>query len=279
MKPIREDSVMNQGKLKKRVALITGGASGFGLACARALLGSGAKVAIGDVDESRLRAAEKEIGNSNLLALKMDVSSIADVRAAVSRCRDAFGRLDTLVNSAGIIRISAFEEIAEEEWDRILAVDLKGAFLCCQAAAPLLRASGRGRIVNIASDAAKIGFPYIAHYSAAKAGLIGLSRSIAAELAPHNVTVNCLCPVATPDTGMGQWCVRWKSKRTGHSREQIKTQVAMGNPIRRNCETADVVNALMFFVSDAAGFLTGQALDVDGGAINLRSIPGTSDET
>ena len=111
----------------------------------------------------------------------MDVSSGSSVRSAVTKCAAEFGGLDGLINSAGIIQVTPLAEVSEAEWDRVLAVNLKGAFLCSQAAAPLLCKSSRGRIVNIASDAAKIGFPLICHYTAAKAGLAGLGRGLAAE--------------------------------------------------------------------------------------------------
>jgi NAD(P)-dependent dehydrogenase (short-subunit alcohol dehydrogenase family) len=180
------------------------------------------------------------------------------------------------VNSAGIIEVTPLAEISEEEWDRILAVNLKGAFLCSQAAAPLLCNSARGRIVNISSDAAKIGFPLICHYTAAKAGLAGLSRGLAAELASRGITVNTVCPVGAPETGMGQQLLRWKTKKSGQTEQQVRAAAARGNPIGRNCEVADVVNAVLFILSSASSFLTGQSLDVDGGLINVHGLPGVA---
>lgn len=263
---------------KKRKVLVVGGASGFGLGCARELLRRGAHVAIGDVNPVSLRKAAAQLKSSRLVTIAMDVTSTSSVKKAVATCARRLGGLDTLVNSAGILAITPFEEVTEKEWDRILAVNLKGVFLCCQAASPLLRKSGRGRIVNISSDAGKIGFPFITPYSAAKAGMIGLSRAIAAEVARDGVTVNCLCPVGAPDTAMGQWGLAWKMKRSGLSAEEIKAQTGQSNPIQRNCTVEDVTNAILFFVSDESGFLTGQALDVDGGSINMRGLPGAARE-
>jgi meso-butanediol dehydrogenase/(S,S)-butanediol dehydrogenase/diacetyl reductase len=206
----------------------------------------------------------------------MDVTSGSSVRSAVATCASEFDGLDCLVNSAGIIDVKALTAITEEEWDRVLAVNLKGAFLCSQAAVPWLIKSSRGRIVNIASDAAKIGFPFICHYTAAKAGLAGLGRGLAAELAGHGVTVNTVCPVGAPDTGMGQQVLRWKAENSTLSEEQIRAAAAAGNPIGRNCEVSDVVNAVLFFLSSESSFLTGQSLDVDGGLLHVRGLPGVS---
>ncbi|MEX0643137.1 MAG: SDR family oxidoreductase [Pirellulales bacterium] len=256
--------------------LITGAASGFGLACAAELIRQGAKVAIGDVNAAALRQAETVLNTSRAMSIEMDVSSAGSVRKAVERCVAEFDGLDGLVNSAGIIQVTPLAEVSEEEWDRILAVNLKGAFLCSQAAAPLLCKSARGRIVNISSDAAKIGFPLICHYAAAKAGLAGLGRALAAELALHGVTVNTVCPVGAPDTGMGQQLLRWKTQNSRQTEQQVRTAAARGNPIGRNCVVADVVNAVLFFLSSASSFLTGQSLDVDGGLVNVHGLPGVT---
>jgi meso-butanediol dehydrogenase / (S,S)-butanediol dehydrogenase / diacetyl reductase len=253
--------------------LITGGANGFGLACAKSLLERGARVAIGDINATQLKIAQDVLGGCALI-LELDVSSTASVRAAVEKTAVEFGGLDGLVNSAGIIAVTPLAEVSEAEWDRVLGVNLKGAFLCSQAAAPWLCKSSRGRIVNIASDAAKIGFPLICHYTAAKAGLAGLGRGLAAELACHGVTVNTVCPVGAPDTGMGQQMLKWKTQNSGLSEKEVRASAAAGNPIGRNCEPADVVNAVLFFLSTSSSFLTGQSLDVDGGLVNVHGLPG-----
>jgi NAD(P)-dependent dehydrogenase (short-subunit alcohol dehydrogenase family) len=256
--------------------MITGGASGFGLACAKELIREGADVAICDVSAAQLRRAETTLNSERVQAIEMDVSSAASVRMAVDKCAAVFGGLDGLVNSAGIIHVTPLAEVSEQEWDRVLAVNLKGAFLCSQAAAPLLCKSARGRLVNIASDAAKIGFPLICHYTAAKAGLAGLGRGLAAELARYGVTVNTVCPVGAPDTGMGQQLLKWKTQKSGLTEQEVRVAAARGNPLGRNCEVADVVNAVLFFLSSASSFITGQTLDVDGGLVNVHGLPGVS---
>ena len=260
-----------------RRALVTGGASGFGLGVARALLEDGASVAIGDVHRGRLDAAAESLGRGErVLPIELDVTSGESVRAAVAACEDAFGGLDALVNSAGVIRFTPLDEITEAEWDLVVGVDLKGVFLCCQAAAPLLRKSGRGRIVNLSSDAGKVGFPRISTYVTAKHGVIGLTKALAAELAPDRVTVNCICPVGTPETTMGQDVLAAKIATTGATAEQIMANTAANVPIGRNSTTADVVNAVMFLLSDASDFITGTSIDVDGGLINTAPVRGVS---
>lgn len=267
----------NPPRVVPRQALITGGASGFGLAIAEALLAQGASVALGDVDGQRLAATAQSLGSERVLPLVLDVTSPASVRNAVETCREHFGGLDTLVNSAGVIRLAPLADITEQDWDWVLDVDLKGAFLCAQAAAPLLCQSGRGRIVSIGSDASKVGFPNIVPYCAAKFGLIGLTKSLAGELAPNQVTVNCVCPVGVASTGMGRDVLDWKISATGKSPADILASTAAAIPLRRNASTADVVNAVLFFLSDASAFLTGVALDVDGGALSTVPVPGVGE--
>jgi NAD(P)-dependent dehydrogenase (short-subunit alcohol dehydrogenase family) len=254
----------------ERKAVVTGGASGFGLEIARRLREAGASVAAVDVDEGRLRAAEESLG---VLPLRADVRSPAEVGAAVEAAADAFGGLDTLVVSAGVIHIKPIDEVLEPDWDLTLDVNLKGAFLACQAAAPHRRASGRGRVVAISSDAGKRGFAWLQAYNASKFGLVGLVESVAVELSPDRVTVNCVCPVGCPSTGMGQDVLDWKVRTVGRTPEEIMAATARTNPLGRNATEADVAEAVMFFVSDEASFLTGVALDVDGGA-HLGFMPG-----
>jgi meso-butanediol dehydrogenase / (S,S)-butanediol dehydrogenase / diacetyl reductase len=251
-----------------RKALVTGGGAGFGLEIARRLVAAGAQVAVVDLDGARAA----QLGDA-VLPLQADVRSPGAVRDAVARAAEELGGLDTLVNSAGVIHIKPLEEVGEADWDLTLDVNLKGAFLVSQAAAPHLRASGRGRIVSIASDAGKRGFAWIQAYCASKFGLVGLTESLAVELAPDGVTVNCVCPVGCPTTEMGKGVLAWKVETTGRSAEDVAAAAARTNPLGRNATEADVAAAVMWFVSDEAAFLTGIALDVDGGA-HLGFMPG-----
>jgi NAD(P)-dependent dehydrogenase (short-subunit alcohol dehydrogenase family) len=255
-----------------RKALITGGASGFGREIARTLKAAGAAVATVDVDAERAEATAAELG-PDAIGIGADVRSASDVRGAVDRAVDAFGGLDTLVVSAGVFHMGQLESVTEEEWDRTLDVNLKGAFLVTQAAMPHLRESGRGRVVMISSDAGQRGFAEIAPYTASKFGLNGLMESVAAEVAGDNVTVNTVCPVGCPTTGMGQEVLAEKIKRGAGTAEEIMAKAARTNPLGRNVFETDVADAVLFLVSEHSSFLTGVALDVDGGA-SLGSVPG-----
>ncbi len=259
-----------------RRALVTGGVSGLGYGIAKALLATGSSVAIGDIHRSALDLTVAELSNPNLLPLELDVTSSESVASAVRDSVDRFGGLDTLINSAGTIAFNPLDKTPEAEWDRVIAVNLKGVFLCCKAATPFLRASGRGRIVNISSDAGKKGYPLIAAYCASKFAVIGFSKAIAGELAPYGVTVNCVCPIGISSTQMGQQVLNWLVQKTGRSREEVLASREESVPLKRMARTEDVVNAVMFFLSDESEFLTGVALNVDGGVLSTASIPGVS---
>jgi meso-butanediol dehydrogenase/(S,S)-butanediol dehydrogenase/diacetyl reductase len=251
--------------------LITGGASGFGLDIAERLVSDGASVGLVDIDAQRLEQAAARVGAH---AFPADVRSPRAVAGAVAACEAALGGLDTLVLSAGVIRVQPLADVTEEDWDLTLDVNLKGAFLTIQAAASALRASGRGRIVAISSDAGKRGFTQTHAYCASKFGLIGLIEAVAAELAPDQVTANCVCPVGCPTTGMGEQLLAQKTEVTGASAHEVMRRTASGNPLGRNATEADVAGAVLYLLSDAAAFITGVALDVDGGAHLGGGIPG-----
>jgi len=257
-----------------RRALVTGAASGIGLEVARRLAAGGVSVSMLDRNEEPLRAAAAQLGE-HAHPIRVDVTSAVEVREAVAEAVAALGGLDTVVICAGIIHVKPLAEVTEEDWDRTMDVNIKGAFLVCQAAAPHLVASGRGRIVMISSDAGKRGVPWLHAYSASKFGVVGLTEALAGELAP-SVTVNCVCPVGVPTTGMGQMLLGWKSRETGQQAEEVLEGIARSIPMRRNATTEDVAESVLFFVSEGASFLTGIALDVDGGA-RLNVIPGVDD--
>jgi NAD(P)-dependent dehydrogenase (short-subunit alcohol dehydrogenase family) len=259
---------------RDRKAVVTGAASGIGLEVARHLAAEGASVALIDVNELGLERAVVEVGD-NAMAVPADVRSPGEVRAAFGHVVAELGGLDTLVVCAGVIHVKRLAYVTEKDWDRTLDINLKGAFLCCQAAAPALGASGRGRIVMISSDAGRRGVPLLHAYSASKFGLIGLAEALAAELAPA-VTVNCVCPVGVPTTGMGQQLLSWKAQETGRAPEEVLSGIARDLPLGRNASEADIAEAVIFLVSESAGFVTGIALDLDGGA-HLNALPGAVD--
>lgn len=256
-----------------RKAVVTGGASGIGLEVARRLVKADADVVLLDVDSARLDSAAAEIGG-RALPIQADVRTPANVKAAMDRAIAHLGGLDTLVICAGVIHIKPLADVTEQDWDKTLDVNLKGAFFCCQAAAPALKESGRGRIVSISSDAGRRGFPLIHAYSASKFGLVGLTEALAAELAPA-VTVNCVCPNGVPTTGMGRDVLSIKESSTGRTAAQILADVKSGVPLQRAATEADIANSILFFISEAGAFLTGVSLDVDGGA-RLSALPGAN---
>ena len=236
--------------LSGHTALVTGAARGIGLTIATALVERGANVALIDVaDPSGFRKPEGS------LLVQADVSRPDDVRRAIEATVAAFGGLDILVNNAGICPLSPFAEITEAEWDRVLAVNLKGAFLCCQAALPHLTQAGRrGRIINIASVGGQMGGLLVgAHYAASKAGLIGLTKSLAKLLAPDGVTANCVSP-ATTSTAL---TAAWSDEMQARVRAQI--------PLGRFGEPDEIAAAVCFLASEEAAFITGATLDVNGG--------------
>jgi len=259
--------------LDNRRALVTGGASGFGLETARALLAQGAQVAVADINADALHAAALD----GALPLEIDVTSSASVDRGVAAAVEAFGGLDTLINSAGVIHLGSIEETSDADWDRVIDIDLKGVFLCCRAAAPPLRRSGQGRIVNLGSDVGKVGCSHIVAYCAAKHGVVGLTRALAGELAADSVTVNCVCPVGVSGTQMGQQVLAYKKQTTGAAGEDILAATAADIPLGRNPVPADIVNAILFFLKDESSFLTGVALDVNGGLLSTSALPGVAE--
>lgn len=188
--------------LKDRVAVITGGSSGIGLAIASSLVAEGMRVAICARDEKKLRQAAKtlEASGATVLAVPTDVSVADQVDALITQVKDAFGRIDLLVNNAGVGRLKSIAESTEAEWDRIQAINLKGTFLCTKAVLPVMKRQRSGYIVNIASLAGKMGFGGAAAYSASKFGVVGLTQSLLEEAIEHNIKATAICPgyVATP---------------------------------------------------------------------------------
>lgn len=237
-----------------RVALVTGAARGIGLATAAALIQRGAEVGLADVDRAALLETVRWLGE-RAVALEVDVSRPGDASRAVNETVAQFGGLDILVNNAGICPLTAFEEITEQEWDRVMAINLKGAFLCCQAALSHLRRSrGRGRIINIASVAGQMGGLLVgAHYAASKAGLIALTKSLSKLLSADGVTVNCVAPATTESDLTAAWP------------ESLRAQVRNQIPLGRFGTPGEIAEAVCFLAGEAAGFITGATLDVNGG--------------
>jgi 2-hydroxycyclohexanecarboxyl-CoA dehydrogenase len=246
-------------KLRDRSAFVTGAASGIGRAIAVALAGEGARVCVADRNAAGARDTvariEKEGGVA--FAQPLDVTDVAAVEAAVDATAARWGGLHLLVNCAGWDRPMPFVETTPEFWDTILAINLKGPIACMRAALRHMIAQGSGRIVSIASDAGRVGSTGEAVYSAAKGGLIALTKSVAREVARHRINVNCVCP-GPSDTPLFQQEFVAASPKLAESLKRVIPWGRLGVP-------EDVAPAVVFLASDDAGFITGQTLSVSGG--------------
>jgi 3-oxoacyl-[acyl-carrier protein] reductase len=245
------------GRLDGKVAIVTGGNTGIGRAVALAYAREGADVAVGWIAreaEARSLVAEVERLGRRALAVRTDVTREADVEAMVAGAREALGRVDVLVSNAGIQQARPIEETTVEDWDRMLAVHLRGAFLCCRAVAPVMAAQGGGRIILVTSQLAYVGRARYTAYSAAKGGLLTFMRALAQELAPRGILVNSVAP-GLVDTGFDPLP------------EEAKRAHAAALPLGRLGEPADVVGAFVFLASDESRYFCGQTLHPNGGEI------------
>jgi NAD(P)-dependent dehydrogenase (short-subunit alcohol dehydrogenase family) len=255
---------LNALPLDGRRALVTGAGAGIGRAIARALTAAGAKVAITDLDLSAAETVAAEFGRS-AIALRLDVTDAAATAAVFRKAADRLGGLEILCANAGVSTMNYVVDLTEAEWDHNLAVNAKGVFLTNQAAVRHWLAAGvRGVIVNTASLAGKQGTPLLAHYSASKFAVVGFTQALAREVAPRGIRVNCVCP-GLVRTSMQEREVIWEAKLRGLSREAVLDEYVAMTPLGRLEQPEDVADAVVFLASDAARFLTGEALNVTGG--------------
>jgi NAD(P)-dependent dehydrogenase (short-subunit alcohol dehydrogenase family) len=252
-------------RLEERVAIVTGAAAGIGAAIARAFCGEGARVVVADRDSEAAEATAKEIGRA-AIAMRLDVTKEDQVRAVVADTLARFDRIDILVNNAGIMRKAYVKDMAEELWDAVVDVNLKATFLCSKAVLPAMIEARRGRIINIASIAAKVGEPTASAYSAAKFGVIGFTRSLALEVAQYDILVNAICPGPIP-TALGQQGWREGAQIEGVDLDRIMARVGSRSPLRRLGSVEQVAKMALFIASDDCDFTTGSAFNVDGGIV------------
>jgi len=245
------------GEFEGRVVIVTGGAMGIGETYCRGFAREGAQVVVADIAEEAAKKVARDVGG---LAVRVDVSDESSTQTMARAAQDRYGRIDILVNNAAlwtaILPMKSWLEISIEEWDRVMAVNVRGYFLSARAVFPYMKERGWGRIINISSNTALSGVPGILHYVTSKGADIGLTRALAREIGDSGITVNAVTPGLVSTEGIKQH----------YSEEVLKSRVT-ARSIHRQQLPEDVVGAVMFLASDRAGFITGQVLNVDGGQI------------
>ena len=267
----QEEKQLQSARLRGKVAIVTGGARGLGRAVAERLVGEGAAVCIMSIHEENAEAAAREIGKPGAtLAVAGDVAVEADVRACVERTVSAFGRLDIMVNNAGVIAVDSVIETSVEEWDRILATNLRGTFLGCrEAARQMIRQGDGGRILNCSSGAGRRGAAMVAAYAASKFGVIGLTQSLAVELAKHRITVNAYCPGHVTSTPMWDFLAERFGELNHVSPADIKKDVVHEAALDRSGTPQEIAGLVAYLATDEASFITGESVLIDGGLVRF----------
>jgi 3-oxoacyl-[acyl-carrier protein] reductase len=251
------------GRLQDRVIIVTGGGHGIGRAYCEGLAREGARVVAADIDTQGAEAVVQalRVNGHEALAVQTDVSQEESAGHMAQATAERFGRIDGLINNAAVFQRPAlsrvpFEQIPVEEWDRLMAVNLRGIFLCCRAVVPYMKQQNGGKIVNISSGTVFFGSANLAHYVTSKAGVIGLTRSLARELGEHNINVNAIAP------GLIVSMDEVSESRTAMQQQRIQTRA-----IKRPETPQDLVGTAIFLCSSDSDFITGQTLVVDGGAL------------
>lgn len=242
-------------QLDSKIAIVTGAGQGIGKGIATRLAAAGATVVVTDVNEATATATASELGGG-AVGMVADVTSMESVRAMVDEVKERFGRIDILVNNAGWDKIGPFVDSDPADWDRIMKINLYGVFHTSYLVLPIMAAQGYGRVVNLSSDAGRVGSSGEAVYSAAKGGVIAFTKTMAREMARTQVTVNCVCPGPT-DTAL--------FASVGGDNPKLREALTKAIPLRRLGQPEDLANAVAFLVSDQAAFITGQTVSVSGG--------------
>jgi 3-oxoacyl-[acyl-carrier protein] reductase len=243
--------------LEGRVAIVTGAGGGLGEGICTSLGAAGAAVACADIDPGGAArvAALTARGGARSLALELDIANSSSVDAVMKRVKAELGGIDVLINNAAIYPRRAWTEISEQEWDRVLAVNLKGYFLCARACFDSLRERGRGHIINVSSVTFFLGFSMLLDYVSSKGGIVGFTRALAREVGPDGITVNAIAPGAFPTD----------AERIHPNPEQYNQWVLDQQSLKRRGRPIDIGNLVVFLAGDASSFITGQTVMIDGG--------------
>jgi NAD(P)-dependent dehydrogenase (short-subunit alcohol dehydrogenase family) len=251
-------------QLKDKVAVVTGGGRGLGRAYCEAMAAEGAAVVAADIRDTAATVAAVEAAGGQAIGVHLDVADMASCQAMADAAVAKFGRIDILVNNAalyGDISGGRFDQIPEEQWDRVMDVNIKGVWQCCKACIPAMRAGGGGSIVNISSLAATYGMPFALDYAMSKAAVIGITRSLSREVGRDWIRVNAVAPSAVKTEGTDEFM--------GAKKDKALEVIAGNQSLAANLETSDMVGTIVFLGSDASRFITGQTIMVDGGTTLL----------
>ncbi len=258
---------IGDGRCQDQVMIVTGGAQGIGRALSKGLAREGATVVVADINGPRAQKTAEEIEESagKAMAITTDVSKVGDTEEMARKVLARFGRIDGLVNNAAMFQRPAVstlpcEQISVEEWDRIMAVNLRGVFLCCRATVPQMKEQRRGKIVNISSGTVFKGVPEMSHYVASKAGVVGFTRALARELGEYSINVNSVAPGFTLS-------LEEADEATAQELQQYAEKNMQARCFKRFETPEDIVGTVVFLCSSESDFITGQTVVVDGGAL------------
>jgi meso-butanediol dehydrogenase/(S,S)-butanediol dehydrogenase/diacetyl reductase len=255
-------------RFEKKSVLITGASRGIGKGIAQRFADEGASLMLA-ANEASIHEVAEVFRASGVQATSVvcDVTNKAEVEALYDRTLAEFGKLDVSIQNAGVITIARIEELSERDWDRVLAVNTKGVFLCCQAAAVRMKPNRSGRIINTASGQARQGFIYTPHYAASKFGVVGLTQSLAKELAPDHITVNAFCPGIIETDMWAYNDAAWGKLLGNYQPGELMKEWVNNIPMKRAGKAEDVAGLVAFLASEDAAYITGQTINVDGGLI------------